>query len=105
MKKAKDAGGKRVTLFPVRPKSKKRLPTVGFRPPEDVFHYLKALEERGYTATEVVVEMIRLAKDAEEGADQHFEQIRELARVEGVSVGVMLGRLAAKAIADTKRKK
>ncbi len=95
-----------VTFFPTKQKApNRRRPAIGFKAPPDIEEYLETLRARGYGNSEACINLIRIARDAEREAGDLYPKIEALARAEGVSLGQMLGRLAAQAASSTKSKK
>lgn len=67
-----------------------RKPMVGFRAPQDVQQYLDAVEDK----TDVMVQGVRLIRDLREELGPDWWEVERRAKVEGVSVGAVLGQLA-----------
>lgn len=89
-------------VFPPKPDKKRvrgvQKPMIGFRVPSHLQTYIEKVESRGYQRSEVVVEALEVTKDAGEVLGDEWFEIERRAKVEEVSVGTMLGRLAKLAL-------
>lgn len=74
--------------------------SVSIRFPEALQKVISAAKARGWSATQVVVDAVTFAQDATSLLEPMWLLVQHEAAKQGVSVGVLVGRLAFKGLAD-----
>ncbi len=101
-------GGKEEPVYPARPKKRRpkgsgKRPSIGFRMPEDIAGYILEGVERGSDKTELAIEAIRTHIEAKRVMGDDWWDVERRAKVENVSIGVMLGRIVQAALKQPKK--
>jgi hypothetical protein len=75
-----------------------RKPQMAFRAPGDIQSYVEAAEDGGYVKSQVIIEMLRVAKEVAENLGTEWYEVERLAKLESSTPGKVLASLVHEAL-------